>query len=110
MDDYERNAVMAFEKFCLAMRFKQNRLLTFYADPHLDQPFDDTTITDFFGVSVQRNELPLLMLVETKDEKVSFYEPMEEITGDLIADWVAQRVFMDLMQSEMAQQVVIEQE
>ena len=29
------------------------------------------------------------MLVEKKDEKVSFYEPMEEITGDLIADWVA---------------------
>ena len=59
-------------------------------------------MTDFFGVSVQRNELPLLMLVETKEEKVSFYEPMEGVTGDLVADWVAQRVFMDLMQSEMA--------
>ena len=32
--------------------------------------------------------MPLLMMVETKEEKVSFYEPMEEITGDLIADWV----------------------
>ena len=42
------------------------------------------------------------MLVETKEEKVSFYEPMEGVTGDLVADWVAQRVFMDLMQSEMA--------
>ena len=33
--------------------------------------------------------MPLLMMVETKEEKVSFYEPMEEITSDLIADWVA---------------------
>ena len=103
MEPYERNAVEAFEKFCAAMRFKQNRLLVFYADPHLDQPFEGTTITDFFGVSVQRNEMPLLMMVETKEEKVSFYEPMEEITGDLIADWVAQKVFMDLMQAQMAQ-------
>ena len=36
MEPYERNAVEAFEKFCAAMRFKQNRLLVFYADPHLD--------------------------------------------------------------------------
>ena len=61
----------------------------FYADPHLDEPFEGTTVADFFGVSVQRNELPLLMLVETEDEKVTFYEPMETITADTIADWVA---------------------
>jgi len=27
---------------------------------------------------------------------VAFYEPMEEITADLIADWMSRTVFMDL--------------
>ena len=97
MDVYEKTAVKAFEEFTRVMRFKQVRVLMFYADPHLDKPFEDTTISDFFGVSVQRNELPLLMLVNMTEEKVEFFEPMEEISADKIADWVAQKVFMDLM-------------
>ena len=38
-----------------------------------------------------------IALVEAKEERVTFYEPMEDITADLIADWVAQRVFNDLL-------------
>ena len=52
MEPYEKNAVKAFEDFTAAMRFKQARLLMFYADPHLDQPFEGTTVHQFFGVSV----------------------------------------------------------
>ena len=45
----DRKAVLAFEEFTAMVKFKQQRVLFFYADPFLDTPVDkETTIQEFF--------------------------------------------------------------
>lgn len=70
------------------VKFKQQRVLFFYADPFLDTPIDDTTtIQEFFQVNFQsKDDLPALMLANTKEESLDFFQPIETISEDTIAD------------------------
>ena len=56
------------------VKFKQQRVLFFYADPWLDTPLGDgTNLQEFFSVNFTKKEdLPALMLANTKDEKLEF--------------------------------------
>ena len=89
----------AFEKFTKTVKFKQQRVLFFYADPFLDTPVDEvTTIQEFFKVKFeQKEDLPALMLVNTADEIVEFLQPIETISADSIADMIMSHVFSDLL-------------
>lgn len=89
----------AFEQFTKTVRFKQQRILFFYADPFLDIPINiETTIQEFFKVKFEKKEdLPALMLVNTVDETVEFLQPIETISADSIADMVMSHVFSDLL-------------
>ena len=89
----------AFEKFTKKVKFKQQRVLFFYADPFLDTPVDEvTTIQEFFKVKFeQKEDLPALMLVNTADEIVEFLQPIETISADSIADMIMSHVFSDLL-------------
>ena len=45
----DQRVVEAFEAFTETIKFKQQRILFFYADPFLDTPMDDvTTLQEFF--------------------------------------------------------------
>ena len=80
-------------------------MLLFYADPFEDKPIDDfTTIQEFFGIEFKlKSDLPALMLVDPVNEKLEFFQPIEDVTVDSIADLVGQLVFVDLFQSAIQQ-------
>ena len=83
------------------IKFKQQRILFFFADPWADKAIDDvTTIQEFYGVEFKHKEdLPALMLVDTINEKIEFLQPIETISEDTIADMVGEHVFTDLISS-----------
>lgn len=85
----------AFEKFTEMVKFKQNRILFFYADPFADTPVDDfTTLGEFFQVNFRNKEdLPAFMLADTQNEKLDFLQPIESISEDTIADMLGEKVF-----------------
>jgi len=44
-------------------------------------------------------DLPLFMLVNPHEEKIDWFEPMPEISGEKLADFVASIVFYDLFET-----------
>ena len=51
-------------------------------------------------VNVDEVDLPVLMLNRPREHAVTFYDPMESITGDDIAGFLASTVFQEEVQSQ----------
>jgi hypothetical protein len=53
-------------------------------------------VLEFFRLDVKAEELPVLVMVKTKQQEVVFYEELETITQDKLARWVYEHAFSDL--------------
>ena len=95
MDRSELRVVNSFNAFIDKLMFKQQRVLWFFADPR-DAPVDAVALTEFFKIKIEDEQMPALLLIKTKEQKVVRFEEVESITQNKIAKWVFANAFTDL--------------
>ena len=61
-----------------------------------DEPVQNTNLMNFVNVEFPMEDLPLFMLVNTADENIHWFEPMDQISSDALANFVGEIVFYDL--------------
>ena len=67
-----------FEQLTSKIKYKQQRLLFFEADPINDQPEQGVTLRSFYDVDFSSVELPVLMLVSGSERKITVIQSIKD--------------------------------